>query len=241
MFVDTGSSVVTRSVLTTSDSRATSGAARVSFLDIVESEAASSDAVVAQNMSDLAETASISAASQMRAGGTDDWLTLDLRDARANKPTVREFRERTGLSFRDAASLIGVGAMGYADHRDWAKIMSSSDPVSAVRQANDQLFNSADVDWAPHSTAANLVNETRIIAKSGNFAVYECEDKEITLQLIDARGRHLSQAGTTAEQIAKHAWIFGQDTSELTPLLPSLRNVSARLAYEVEAALGGKS
>lgn len=168
---------------------------------------------------------------------SETYLTDSLAHSRMFKPSVKELMDATGLEFNDAGAMIGVGAAGYADYRDWEKVMSSSDPASALQQANNQLFNSTDVDWAPYRTKAHHLDADKVVARTDNFAVVELNKGEFALQLVDGRGRHLSQAGATADQIKKHASYFGQDIKQLSSILPQLEALSPRLAYAVETAL----
>jgi hypothetical protein len=153
----------------------------------------------------------------------EDFLTTDLGHASTHRPSVKEFMDATGLEFNDAASLLYIGTAGYADHRNWEKIMASSDPARAASLANGQQFTSG-VDWAPHRDDGSMLDPDRVVAQSGNYALYRMPSRTsgdlgyVTLQMVDADGRRLTQAGVTADQISRNAWLYGLDKGDLAEL-----------------------
>lgn len=186
-----------------------------------------------------AETETETAAPVVQAASVssvENYLTDSLAESRAHKPTVKELMDATGLEFSEAGSMIGVGAAGHADHRDWQKIMSSSDPAGALSAANGQLF-SGSVEWDPNGSDASALDPARVIAKSGSYALYRLDNAAgdngyVTLQMLDGNDRRLTQAGVSADQITRKAMIYGADVSDLAPLIDQLdeRNASLQAA-----------
>lgn len=166
------------------------------------------------------------------------YLVDDRSSSRARKPSVKEFMDATGLSFNDAGALIGIGAAGHADQRDWDKIMESSDPAQALSIANGQQFNSS-TDWDPYASKNNGLDPNRVVAKSGNFLLYR-ETANIngtdylTLQITDGAGRILTQAGVSAEQIAKNTWLYGMKSSDLKPLIAHAESFNSGLVSSMK-------
>ena len=181
-------------------------------------------------------------------GATDQresYLITSPADSRAYKPTVKELMDATGLEFSEAGSMIGVGAAGHADYRDWKKIMSSDDPAAALSAANGQLF-SASVEWDPYGSDTNALDPTRVIAQSGRYALYRLdnisgENGYVTLQMLDGNDRRLTQAGVTADQILSNAKIYGADVSDLVQLVNILDASSLGLQSAMRQAVATAS
>jgi len=185
------------------------------------------------------DTPALQAASEL---SIEHYLTDSLAESRAHKPTVKELMDATGLEFHDAGSMIGVGAAGHADYRDWQKIMSSSDPAAALSTANGQLFSGA-VEWDPYGSNANVLDPARVVAKSGSYALYRSSnssggDGYVTLQMLDGNDRRLTQAGVTGDQIRVNIERFGLNASELAPLIAKVEQFDNVLAEEMRRALG---
>lgn len=234
-----------------------------SFADVLTSM----QAIVAPNETTLAEDPEVSAQGQpalstsedpsvstmdvlsQRASETasdsvtqENYLTTDRGHSRAHRPSVKEFMEATGLEFNDAASLLYIGTSGYADHRNWEKIMSSSDPGKAASIANGQQFTSG-VDWAPYRDDSSMMEPERIVGQSGNYALYRMPGRSggnegyLTLQMIDADGRRLSQAGVSSEQISRNAWLYGLDKGALEELAALADTHNPSLAQAMRSAI----
>ncbi len=188
------------------------------------------------------DTPALQAASEL---SIEHYLTDSLAESRAHKPTVKELMDATGLEFHDAGSMIGVGAAGHADYRDWQKIMSSSDPAAALSTANGQLFSGA-VEWDPYGSNANVLDPARVVAKSGSYALYRSSnssggDGYVTLQMLDGNDRRLTQAGVTGDQIARRAKIYGADLSDLASLVDQVDDGNARLQAAMRLAVSGNT
>jgi hypothetical protein len=186
------------------------------------------------------DTPTVQAASEP---ATENYLTDSLKESRAHKPTVKDLMDATGLEFNDAGSMIGVGAAGHADYRDWQKIMSSSDPAAALSTANGQLFSGA-VEWDPYRSNANGLDPARVVAKSGSYALYRSsnssgDDGYVTLQMLDGNDRRLTQAGVTGDQIARKAKIYGADLSDLASLVDQVGEGNASLQAAMRQAMPG--
>lgn len=67
------------------------------------------------------------------------WLTT-AETSQAQRPSIKEFMDRSKAPFLDASELI-YGVVGSnTDVRDWSAIMASDDPISAARQATGQMY-----------------------------------------------------------------------------------------------------
>lgn len=91
----------------------------------------------------------------------------------ANRPDIKGFMDRTGVDFLDASELL-YGVVGSnIDVRDWSAIMSSSDPVTAARQATAQMYGRTDIS---KRTDAAYATDNDTVAKDGNFLVRQLKD-----------------------------------------------------------------
>lgn len=232
-----------------------------SFADVLTSM----QAIVAPNETTLVEDPEISGQGQPALSASEDpsvstvdvlsqrtlddvsvtpqtFLTTDRGHSRAHRPSVEEFMDATGLAFNDAASLVYVGTSGHADHRNWEKILVSSDPAKAASSANGQQFTSG-VDWAPYRDDSSMMDPERIIGQSGNYALYRMSGRSgdnegyVTLQMVDAEGRRLSQAGVTSEQISRNAWLYGLDKGALNELVAMADTHNPSLAQAMRSAI----
>lgn len=165
------------------------------------------------------------------------WLTTS-EASQAHRPNIKEFMDRLGASFLDASELI-YGVVGSnTDLRDWSAIMASEDPISAARQATGQMYGHTYI--TPRNDTAYM-GTSDTVAKEGNFAVRLLKDEnnkvlDQGLKLIDAQGLLLRDAGSTAETIARNAWLFGFDTQPLTKLAQAAATVSPDLGWAVQQA-----
>lgn len=152
-----------------------------------------------------------------------NWLTTQANSDR-HRPNVKQFMDATGLSANDASEFI-YGVVGSnTDTRDWQAILSSSDPVSAIRSATNAMYNqSTPSDAALASEKPHHLKPLATVAKSGNFAITQQFDdqdlvKTTELKLVSSDGLVLRDAGNTAEAIQRNAWLFGLDTAPLNTL-----------------------
>jgi hypothetical protein len=165
------------------------------------------------------------------------WLTT-AETSQAQRPSIKEFMDRSKAPFLDASELI-YGVVGSnTDVRDWSAIMASEDPISAARQATGQMYGRTDI--TPRTNAAYM-GASDTVAKEGNFAVrlLKDEDNKVLdqgLKLIDAQGLLLRDAGSNPETIARNAWLFGFDTQPLAKLAQAAATVSPDLGRAVQQA-----
>lgn len=165
------------------------------------------------------------------------WLTTT-QASLAQRPSIKEFMDLTGAEFLDASELI-YGVIGSnTDVRDWSAVMASADPITAARQATNQMYGRIDM---PQLTDATYMKASDTVAIEGNFAVRLPKDFDEHaghhgLKLIDAQGLLLRDAGTTPETIARNAWLFGFDTQPLAKLAQAVANVSADLGQVFQQA-----
>lgn len=162
------------------------------------------------------------------------WLTT-ADTATTHRPNIKAFMDRTGANFTDASELL-YGVVGSnTDVRNWAAIMASADPITAARQATGQMYGRTDT--SPRSDAAYL-STPDTIARSGNFGLRLLKDDEQKIidqgvKLVDAQGLILRDAGSSAEQIARNAWLFGFDIQPLGALVEPAKLLSAELSQAV--------
>lgn len=146
-------------------------------------------------------------------------------DALLERPSVKSFMDRTGLSFLDAAELL-YGVVGSnTDTRDWAAIMRSGDPVAAVRAATAAMYGLSQPMpmQALEPLAADSPAQVQTLAQVGNFALTRVsanpdQESDARLALVSLSGVHLRDAGSTPQEVARSAWLFGFDTEPLAAL-----------------------
>lgn len=156
---------------------------------------------------------------------TQNWLVDSQREATAARPNMKEFMDATGATASDASELL-YGVIGSnADLRDWSKIMASSNPVDAARAATGQLYNS-DKEYAlvnhpdfgtlrfNETLAESSLSSKTVLSHSGNFADIATEADQRVTMAVSSTGLLLRGAGSTSEQIARTAWLFGFDVPE---------------------------
>jgi hypothetical protein len=165
------------------------------------------------------------------------WLTT-AEAANNQRPNIKAFMDRTGANFNDASELL-YGVVGSnTDVRNWAAIMASSDPITAARQATGQMYGRTA---APPRSDATYLGTQDTLARSGNFAVRLLKNSgqqviDQGVKLIDAQGLLIRDAGTSPEQIARQAWLFGFDTQSLAPLAAAASTISPELGRAVKTA-----
>lgn len=165
------------------------------------------------------------------------WLTTS-DAANAHRPNIKGFMDLTGASFTDASELL-YGVIGSnTDVRNWAGIMASTDPITAARQATAQMYGRAEV--TARADAAYLGDQDTI-ARAGNFGLRQLkeDDQKISdqgLKLVDAQGLILRDAGSSPEQIARNAWLFGFDTQPLSALVQPAQRLSNDLSQAIAKA-----
>ena len=160
-----------------------------------------------------------------------------------NRPGVKDFMDKTGLNYFDSTQIIAGVIGSNTDTRDWSAIMASADPVTTARQATAEMYGQANPPVNPLGT---YMKPADTVDKAGNFAVRLLFDpipnpdgsKKILdsgVKLVDNAGLILRDAGTTPEQIAKNAWLFGFDTSPLASLATAAGTVSSSLELAVQS------
>lgn len=165
------------------------------------------------------------------------WLTT-AQACLAQRPNIKEFMDRCGAEFLDASELI-YGVIGSnTDVRDWSAIMASHDPITAARQATNQMYGRTDI---PQRSDGTYIKAGDTVATAGNFAIQLLEDTDeqashLALKLIDAQGLLLRDAGTNPETIARNAWLFGFDPQPLAKLAQAAASVSPDLGKAIEQA-----
>jgi hypothetical protein len=156
----------------------------------------------------------------------------------ANRPDIKEFMDRTGADSLDASELL-YGVVGSnTDVRDWSAIMSSSDPVTAARQATGQMYGRTDIS---KRTDAVYATDNDTLAKDGNFLLRQLKDDagkvlDQGLKLTDAQGLLLRDAGSSPQAIARNAWLFGFDTQPLVKLADAALTISKDLGNAISKA-----
>lgn len=187
-------------------------------------------------------------------------------DALANRPSIKEFMDLTGVNFLTASDLI-YGVIGSnTDIRNWSVILSEQDPVTALRKATGEQYGLVtpiiepaekviDINKATNNEQtkeqSTYITPETTIQVNGNFALYQ--EKEVIpatdkteqivtikaqgLKLIDANGKILRDAGHTAEQIEHNAWLFGFDTQELSTFATPAKELSEQLSDAIDLVL----
>jgi hypothetical protein len=161
----------------------------------------------------------------------------------ASRPFLNDFMNKTGLNFSDAGQLLYAVVGSNTDTRDWSAIMSSSDPVTTARQATAEMYGQVNPPVNPSGT---YMKPADTVDKAGNFAVRLLIDPQLNpdgskkildsgVKLVDNAGLILRDAGSTPEQIAKNAWLFGFDTAPLSTLATAAGTISSSLEAAVQA------
>ena len=157
---------------------------------------------------------------------TEDWLVENQSFSLSHRPSVREFVEVAGVTIRDASEFL-YGVVGSnAELRNWEKIMDSDDPVEAVRQATNQLYNS-DKSYELFNHPAygtdeyngvlhdHSLSSQNVIRRNGNFADVQPIPGVTEKMLVSSSGLILRGAGGDETQIERTAWLFGFSTKDL--------------------------
>jgi hypothetical protein len=150
------------------------------------------------------------------------------------KPNTKEFMDATGVSFKDASSLL-YGVIGSnEDTRDWNAILSSSDPLAKAKEETAKMYAQTSQPNSPEAQRAQEKREKSLSLigaqpdfQNENFTVF-FGDKPIqtSLYLSSADGTILRKLSGTQEQIDKTMDNFGLDTSLLTQTITQLQNQS---------------
>lgn len=136
----------------------------------------------------------------------------------SSRPDMKTFMDATGADANTASELI-YGVIGSnTDTRNWQLIMSSSDPITAARQATGEMYN-----LPSQNTPDTSDTHTSIVGHNGNFSLIQHTDDTNAidyqgLMLTDKQGNCLRDAGCTTDQILRNAWLFGFDTHPLSSL-----------------------
>jgi hypothetical protein len=81
------------------------------------------------------------------------------------RPSIREYMDLAGVDFYMASQLL-YRSPGSSDNRDWEKIMSSKDTVSAILEENKRLMN--DIS----TPLINPIDKRYIISSTENLVLY---------------------------------------------------------------------
>jgi hypothetical protein len=172
-----------------------------------------------------------------QSAGTSSFLLNDPYQSEPFKPTDFEFSQQSGLSLSESSRLISAASSYGHDYRNWAGIMSSGDPVSALRKANNAVYNS-DLNHTPYARSEQYMPEKDVVAANGNFAIVEGQNGYKRLMLVAKDGLMLTQAGTHEDQIRANIERFGFNASEIAPLIAKVEQFDDVLAEEMRRALG---
>jgi|GEM_PF-3262196 len=142
------------------------------------------------------------------------------------RPSLAEFMTRTGAGVQESVQALYGSTGSNQDYRDWTKIMASSDPLLAARQASNALYNS-DIAYAPSDGAK--ADPTNTIARSGNFAWLDINGQK-GLYAVDSQGGVLRSVNMEASSILRAAEDFGLNPSDLNGLADQLD--AAGVAYK---------
>ena len=109
--------------------------------------------------------------------------------------------------------------------------------MTAARQATGAMYGRTDT---PLRTNAAYLSASDTVAKDGNFAVRLLKDEtdnvlDQGVKLVDAQGLILRDAGSSAESMARNAWLFGFDTAPLANLASAATTLSPQLGQAVQA------
>lgn len=152
------------------------------------------------------------------------------------KPDAGYFAEITGVDEGTAMELIHGVVGSNKDTRNWQAIMTSDDPLSAVRAETAKMYNSGADYASAHNN--NKLSPSSTLAKEGNFALEQVKLRDGTvghqgLKLIDSQGMILRDAGKSAEQIQRNSWLFGFDTAQLSALVAPAQQLSSGLSNAI--------
>ncbi len=141
-------------------------------------------------------------------------------------PTLSAFMAATGVDFSTAAHLVSGVVGANTDYRDWSAIMASKDPLSATKQATNDLFFGAN---AP-SQAEDLktagykpVDPKQIVAQSGNIAMVDNGAGDYHYTLMRNDGYSMGGVGAgDAQGLLSLMDSYGVDKSNLSGLADQL-------------------
>lgn len=184
---------------------------------------------------------SLNFADMVRSNGN---RTVEDNESRVNmliKPDAGYFAELTGVDEGTANELIHGVVGSNKDTRDWQAIMTSDDPLSAVRAETAKMYNSG-ADYAS-ALNNNKIDPATTVATSGNYALEQLKTQDGTvahqgLKLVDSQGMILRDAGSSPEQIARNSWLFGVDTRALNTLVEPAARLSSSLSQAIAQVTG---
>lgn len=162
----------------------------------------------------------------------------------SKKPNMKELMDFTGISAKEASSIL-YGVIGSnEDTRDWNKILTSSDVLKAAKEETAKMYNSnSDYSLVSNSEETASTEETFSISDSeiedsnsvttlvdiqeGNLRFKQTSqfDEETqsdvvtnSLYLASSNGNLLRNAGNTPAQIVENLDAFGFDIEPLSTL-----------------------
>jgi hypothetical protein len=132
------------------------------------------------------------------------------------KPNMKEFMDATGVDAATASELL-YGVVGAnTDTRNWAAIMSSSDPTATARQATAQMYSEAD---ATAETVRRSTTDPKLAGKSqeteyirynnptGKTTILQAPDG--TYAIVSADGLAMRAGFSSLEQAQQQGVNFG--------------------------------
>lgn len=146
----------------------------------------------------------------------------DGRQSVSEKPSVKEFMDKTGVDFNTACNTLSGVIGSNLDRRDWGAIMASADPLSSARASAAAQYNATAGATTSSNASATDIGQT--IARSGNFAVIaDTADQDGgSLFLVDQQGNPLRKLPDNPAAILAAARDFGFDVRALAGIAEQL-------------------
>lgn len=191
-------------------------------------------------------------AQQVQAHGGQDSASKSQGVSALVKPSSGVFAEMAGIDEDVAVSILHGVVGSNIDTRDWGAIMASDDPLTAARQATAAMYGTPPGEGVVQTTNP-ATGQPRL--QSGNFAmdrvpvdstvssygqgesaVPVARETQPALFLVDREGTVLRNAGDSAAQVTRNAWLFGFDTAPLRELASALQGTAPQLAAQLNEA-----
>lgn len=174
--------------------------------------------------------------SQRASVSAESYLLDEPWASRAHKPNVREFMDATGADVKTASELLSTASTGAGDYRDWQKIMESSDPLAAARQATGQFYNS-DLNYMLPGYETSIVLEDRVLAKTQNFAIYKKPATDDFDLIVTAKnGLRLEVLPADAPAIRSVVEKYGFNSGEISQLATTMEGLDTDFAMEMRTS-----
>lgn len=153
----------------------------------------------------------------------------------SKKPNIKELMDFTGMSFKEASSIL-YGVIGSnEDTRDWSKILTSNDVLKTAKEETVKMYNTdsefslvsneetnstqSQMETSPITTTLDI-QEGNIKFKQTSQYDEETQTDVVTnsLYLASSNGNLLRNAGQTPSQIVENIDAFGFDINSLKTL-----------------------